>query len=199
MESGGKESKWTDCWRHQSSQADERNCYQSTLIVAIALERKDVSDLFVKLLKKRWPSEKLDFMRWPVGFVCVDHMSTGYFRDDDVSVLKAVCHSLLPYLYTWLSLTTLSHVYRKSVVKAGFPRYRRALKIQAAVTTRDHLQEDVISLVRLDAASLNLSKSQKLQETDALKKNLDISPATPIVGTSIRGSVSGTADFGVYT
>jgi hypothetical protein len=93
-------SNWPEVW--VGSGGTERNAYQSTLIVPITLWNNNMSKEFLE----KYGAE--DAERVIFGFLCFDHVSSGFFNSSDVDVGYFVADLLSLFSYNLFNYTAFS-------------------------------------------------------------------------------------------
>lgn len=104
----GPDERWARFWNNGGTPTSNRStlpdsCYKSTLIVPMTLWNNDLEDSFKEMINIS------DVDRAIFGFLCADHVDTGYFHSAlDVEVAYVVADILSLYFVQRLVLTNAS-------------------------------------------------------------------------------------------
>jgi hypothetical protein len=121
---GTKDSEWTKCWRIVDSYGnlipdiDPRSCYKSTLVIPLTLWRNKLDIVFIeqinnKIHQSTESSEVENIDRLIFGYLCIDHVTEGYFNSGtDLNIAYIVADLLSLYLLVKMIYTESSSTYR---------------------------------------------------------------------------------------
>ncbi|MFV5213057.1 hypothetical protein ACLIIZ_04940 [Azonexus caeni] len=101
---------WPECWKDSHGQnKDTTSFYKSTLIIPMTMWNNKLSEAFKSLIH----IQNVD--RTIFGFLCLDHVDTNYFREeDDVAVGYVFADLLSLYLFARAIYTEISRTFSEA-------------------------------------------------------------------------------------
>lgn len=116
---------WLNCWNTPPGDLRSRNprwCYKSTMVVPVTLEghikKETISRDFIESFREKLSLKRGGKGGLLFGFVCIDHVATGYFRensdDSDVSMAYVVADLISLYVITKMLLIDRSDIFERA-------------------------------------------------------------------------------------
>lgn len=105
---------WCNCWyttvEDRATPNWQRSCYKSTIIIPMALLNSELDSGF----RDKFPVESHLDNRIIWGFLCMDHLTEGYFREEDIKVGYIFADILALHYFSTAIHTNFSRSYLKA-------------------------------------------------------------------------------------
>ena len=108
----GFDDAWGKCWDgyNEGTPSYNKSCYRSTLIVPLTLRGNQLSEDFRRQTHLGKNAERMIY-----GFFCMDHVSLGAFKQEDIAIGYIVADWLSIYLVLRYNFVVWSETYKRSL------------------------------------------------------------------------------------